>query len=53
MVEITNLTNEDRDKLLLNMAEAMLDLSSTIKELVRGIDLLLAIVMGPMEKGDA
>lgn len=51
-MDITNLTNEERDKLLLNMAEAMMDLSSTIRELVMGIDLLLSIVVGP-HRGEA
>ena len=43
-LDITNLTNEDRDRLLLGMASAIMDLTGAINDLTAGIEMLLNIV---------
>jgi len=52
-LNVDRLSEEERDKLLLNMASAMLDLSQAITALAGGIELLLFMITNPGPVGHA
>lgn len=52
-LDITNLTQEDRDKLLLGMAAGVIDLCGAVNDLTAAISILLNLMTNGMRNQEA